>query len=217
VVLVDRPGATHTVLHLGLPGAPRRAPDFFACLVANAILGGQFASRLETNLRERHGYTYGAGSDFAFRRQGGPFSVEAPVQAAVTAAALKETLGELERLRGETVPAAELARTKELLARSMARAFATPPEVAAALVAQVVEGLPDDYFKTYADHIARVTAAQVRRAATRWIDPRKMAIVLVGDEAQIGGPVKALVGPYETRGDDAQASSPAPAAAGAQQ
>ena len=199
VVIVDRPGATQTVMRLGLPGAPRRSPDYFPCLVANAVLGGPFASRLDANLRERHGYTYAVGSEFAFRRRGGPFSVGAAVATAVTGPALQETLGELDRVRRQTIPAPELRLTKQLLERAMARAFATPPEVAEALVAQAVEGLPDDYYRTYADRIARVSAAQVHRAAARWIDPGKMAIVLVGDEQQIGGPVEALVGGYEKR------------------
>ena len=86
--------------------------------------------------------------------------------------------------------------------RQLAREFETTPQVASALVAQVVEGLPDDYYKTYADHIAAVTVADVHKAAQKWIDPTKMAIVLVGDESQIGEGVKTMVGEYERRGTD---------------
>ena len=124
------------------------------------------------------------------------------MKTAVTEPSLKETLGELSRIRESDVKPEELELAKDLLGRALAREFETPPQVAAALVAQVVEGLPDDYYKTYADHIAAVTTADVRKAAQRWIDPTKMAIVLVGDESQIGAGVKMMVGDYERRGTD---------------
>ncbi|MGZ3427349.1 MAG: M16 family metallopeptidase [Polyangia bacterium] len=202
VVIVDRPGAAQTEMRLGLPGAPRTSKDYFPCLVTNAILGGQFISRLNFNLREQHGYTYGARTEFSFRRDGGPFVAGAPVKTAVTEPSLKETLAELARIRDTNVEPAELELAKDLLGRALAREFETPPQVAAALVAQVVEGLPDNYYKTYAEHIAAVSVADVRKAAQRWIDPTRMAIVLVGDEAQIGAGVKTMVGAYERRGTD---------------
>jgi predicted Zn-dependent peptidase len=202
VVLVDRPDAQQTEMVLAAPGAPRKSKDYFACLVLDGILGGEFVSRLNLNLREKHGYTYGAHSGFAFRRDGGPFYAASPVKTAVTEPALKETLAELGRIRSSDVTAEELRLTKDLLERALARDFESPGQVASALVAQVVEGLPDDYYTTYAARIEKVSIADVRRAAQRWVDPAKMAIVLVGDESQIGAGVKGLVGSYERRGTD---------------
>jgi zinc protease len=202
VVLVDRPDAQQTEVYVGLPGAARKSKDFFACLVLNAILGGEFVSRINLNLREQHGYSYGAASRFSFRREGGPFSASAPVKTAVTGPSLKELLTELGRVRTSDVSAEELRLAKDLLERALAAQFETPPQVASTLVAQVAEGLPDDYYKTYAEHIEKVTIADVRRAASKWIDAAKAAIVLVGDEAQIGASVKAVVGDYERRSSD---------------
>jgi predicted Zn-dependent peptidase len=199
VALIDRPGAAQTELRLGLPGPERTSPDYFPLLVANAILGGNFSSRLNTNLRERHAYTYGARTDFAFRRGGGPFTAASPVKTAVTGPALEETLAELGRIREGEVTAEELRLAKDLLTRALARTFETPPDVATALALLITYGLPDDYFATYAARVEAVTAADVLRVVKARIDPAKMPIVLVGDRAQIGAPVEKLLGAYELR------------------
>jgi predicted Zn-dependent peptidase len=198
-VVVDRPGAAQTELRVGLPCVERTSPDYFPLLVMNAVLGGSFTSRLNTNLREKHGYTYGARSEVSFRRGGGPFAAATPVKTAVTRASVEETLGELERLRAAEVAPGELRLAKDLLERTLARTFETPPEVAAALAAQVTYGLADDYYATYAAHVEAVTAADVHRVAERWIVPAKMPIVLVGDRSQIAGSLEPLVGKLEPR------------------
>ena len=195
VVLVDRPGAAQTEVRAFEPGPPRSSPDYFALSVLNTIFGGNFSSRLNGKLREEKGYTYGARSDFAFRREGGPFSAGAPVKTAVTRAALVDFLAELERLRGGDVNATELTLAKQTMQRSLARQFETPPQIASSLAALKVYGLPDDYFTTYAARIGAVTAADITHAATA-LHPSDMALVFVGDEKLIGPDIKALLGPY---------------------
>jgi predicted Zn-dependent peptidase len=199
LVLVDRPEAAQTELRVGRPGVARTSPDYFPLVVMNAILGGNFSSRLNTNLREKHGYTYGARTDVGFRRGGGPLHAASPVKTAVTREAVSETLAELGRIRDAEVAPEELRMAKDLLERTMARTFETPPEVASAVATQVVYGLPDDYYATYAARIEAVTAADVLRVARAWIEPAKMPIVLVGDLRQIAAPMKELLGDYELR------------------
>src|SRR5690606_9592448 len=108
VVIVDRPGAVQSELRVGHVGVPRSTPDFFPLLVMNTILGGAFTSRLNLNLREKQGFTYGVSSGFAMRRSAGPFLVSTAVQTEVTAAAVTEILREVEGIRAEPVRPAEL-------------------------------------------------------------------------------------------------------------
>jgi predicted Zn-dependent peptidase len=194
VLLVDRPGAAQTELRIGQPSVERRSPDYFPLLVMNAILGGQFSSRLNLNLREKHGYTYGARSEIAFRRAGGPLVAGAPVKTAVTGPALKETLAELERIRAADVAPEELRLAKDMLKRQMARTFETAPEVAAALATLRVYGLPDDYYATYAAKVEAVAATDVRRVAQEHVDAKKMTLVLVGDAAQVAADAGVIAG-----------------------
>ena len=195
IVLVDRPGAAQTEIRAFEPGPPRSSPDYFALTVLNTIFGGNFSSRLNGKLREEKGYTYGARSEFAFRRDGGPFSAGAPVKTAVTRAALVDFLAELDRLRLGDVNDRELALAKATLQRSLARQFETPTQVASSLAAITVFGLPADYFATYAAKVGAVTAADITRAAAA-LHPSDMSLVFVGDEKVIGGELEALVGPY---------------------
>ncbi|MEO6950180.1 MAG: pitrilysin family protein [Polyangia bacterium] len=195
VVLVDRPGAAQTEVRAFEPGPPHSSPEYFALSVLNTIFGGNFSSRLNGKLREEKGYTYGARSEFAFRRDGGPFSAGAPVKTAVTRAALVDFLAELDRLRGGDVNDTELTLAKQTMQRSLARQFETPPQIASSLAAIEVFGLPDDYFTTYAAKIGAVTAADIARAAAA-LHPSDMALVFVGDEKLIGPDIKAVLGRY---------------------
>ncbi len=195
VLFVDKPGAAQTEVRVVEPGPPRLTPDYFPLTVLNTIFGGNFSSRLNANLREKHGFTYGARSDFAFRRDGGPFTATAPVKAAVTRAALVELEAELARLATGEVTDDELRLAKQTLQRSLARAFETPPEVAGALALLRTYRLPDDFYATYAARVEAVTPADLRRVA-RALRP-DMTVVLVGDEKTLGADVRSLLGPYE--------------------
>jgi zinc protease len=195
VLVVDRPGAAQTEMRAFQPGPPRTSPDYFPLIVLNTILGGNFSSRLNGKLREEKGYTYGARSEFAFRRDGGPFVAGAPVKTAVTRDALLEMRGVLTRMGEGKVEEAELRMAKSTLQRSIARNFETGPDVALALALIRVYGLPDSYYATYAKNIEAVGAADIARVAKQ-LRPSDMTVVLVGDEKVIGPELKALGG-YE--------------------
>jgi predicted Zn-dependent peptidase len=191
ITLVDKPGAPQTEIRIGRVGAARSTEDYYALMVMNTILGGSFSSRLNQNLREEHGYTYGASSGFQFRTLPGPFLAGAGVQAAVTDSALLEFMDELQRI-GTPVPEAELERAKNYISLGFPSEFQTVGNLADKLEEMVIYGLPADNFSQYVRRIQAVTAADVQRVAKRYIDPAKMSIVLVGDRAGIEAKIAAL-------------------------
>lgn len=197
VLLIDRPGAAQSQVRIGWIGVPRSTPDYFALAVLNTILGGSFGSRLNQNLREQHGYTYGAGSVFDMRISAGPFVAAAGVQTDKTAEALTEFFKELNGIR-QPVPADELAKVKNYLALRFPQQFETTRNIAGRLVESIIYGLPEDYFATYVDRIQAVTAEEVRRAAERYIQPDRFAVVIAGDRLGIEAKVRALnLGPLK--------------------
>lgn len=191
VILVDKPGAAQTEIRIGRIGVDRLTPDYYPILVMNTILGGSFSSRLNQNLRERNGYSYGAGSGFDFRLSAGPFRAAAAVQTDVTDKALAEFFNELTAIR-ETVGDEELARAKNYLALLYPTNFETISDAAGQLAELVVYGLSDDLFNTYVGKVLAVTGEDVRRVARSYIDPETVAIILVGDRQKIEPGVRAL-------------------------
>jgi zinc protease len=191
VYLIDKPGAAQSQVRIGWIGVPRSTADYFAIRVLNTILGGAFTSRLNNNLREVHGYAYGAGSTFDMRLGAGPFFAAAGVQTDKTVEALKEFFVELTRIH-EPIGADELQKAKSYLSLLMPRNFETERGAANALAQTYVYNLPVDYFQTYADRIRAVTAVDVKRAADTYIQPDRFAVVIVGDRKVIEAGVKAL-------------------------
>ena len=191
VYLVDKPGAAQSQIRIGWIGVPRSTPDYFPLRVLNTILGEAFTSRLNTNLREVHGYAYGASSRFDMRASPGAFYAAAGVQTDKTAESLKEFFTELTRIH-EPVAAEELEKAKNYLALQMPRTFESTRGTADALAQAWVYNLPADYYTTYADRVRAVTAADVKRAADTYIQPGKFAVVIIGDRKTIEAPVKAL-------------------------
>jgi predicted Zn-dependent peptidase len=185
VVAVEAPGQGQTVIAIGEPGVPRNHPEHFPLLIMNAILGGQFNSRINTNLRERNGFSYGSNSDFTFARDGGPFVIRASVKGESTRAAVAELLKEIGALRKELVTQDELRQAKDYLVRSMGRRFETVWQVAAELAAIEVFALPESYLQTYADRVEAVTADDVLRVAQQYLDPGRMTVALVGERRDI--------------------------------
>lgn len=190
IFLVDKPGAAQSQIRIGLVGVPRSTPDYIALDVLNTILGGSFTSRLNTNLRETHGYSYGAMSRFDMRRAAGPFFATAGVQTDKTAEALKEFFVELNAIL-TPVPADELARFKNYAALSFAGEFETNSQLAAKLGELATYGLPDDVFADYVGAVQRVTSADLMRVAKQYLLLDRMAVVIVGDRAAIEAPVRA--------------------------
>ena len=204
VYLIDKPGAPQTSVRIGTVGVPRSTEDYFPLLVANTILGGSFTSRLNQNLRESKGYTYGARSRFEMRRAAGPFSATAEVTGAKTDSSLVEFVRELRAIR-DTVPTAELEKAKQYLQLQLPGAFETTGQIASQLVPLVLYGLPADFFDRYVERVGQVTQADVQRVAQRYIDPSKVAVVIVGDRRSIEAPVRALgLGQLELRDLDAR-------------
>lgn len=191
VFLIDKPGAAQSQVRIGWVGAARSTPDYFALRVLNTILGEAFTSRLNNNLREVHGYAYGASSRFEMRLNAGPFYAAAGVQTDKTADALKEFFIELARIH-EPVPGPELDKAKNYLALQMPRNFETTRATANALANAYLYDLPADYYTTYGDRVRAVTAADVKRVADKYIHPDKFAVVIVGDRKVIEPGVKAL-------------------------
>ena len=191
VYLIDKPGAAQSSFRIGGVGAARSTDDYFALLVMNTILGGSFTSRLNQNLREEKGYTYGAGSSFALRREPGPFTARAEVVSAKTDSALVEFMKELRGVL-DTVPQDELAKAKRYLQLQLPGDFETTRDIAAQLSPLLLYGLPLDYYDSYVQRIDAVTQADVRRVASRYIDPSHLAIVIVGDRATIEPGLRAL-------------------------
>ena len=191
IVLVDKPGAAQSQIRIGLIGVPRSTPDYATLEVLNAALGGSFTSRLNLNLREKNGYTYGAGSVFDMRMSAGPFLAAAPVQTDKTAEALREFFIEFENMR-KPMPAAELEKTRNYVALSFPGEFETSRNLAQKLEELVVYNLPEDTYQTFVASVEKVTAADVQKAAEKYIQPDRMAVVIVGDRKAIEPGIAAL-------------------------
>jgi zinc protease len=191
IYLIDKPGAPQSSVRIGSVGVPRSTADYFAIQVMNTILGGAFTSRLNTNLRETHAYTYGAGSGFSMRRSAGPFTARAEVVGAKSDSSLIEFMKELRAIR-EAVPETELEKAKRYLQLQLPGEFETTGDIANQLVPVVVHGLPLDYYNSYVQRIEEVTVADVQRVAERYVDPSKLAVVIVGDRKAIEAGLRSL-------------------------
>jgi zinc protease len=187
LAIVAREGAAQSELRIGHLSARRNTPDYSPLLVMNAVLGGQFVSRINLKLREEKGYTYGARTGFDWHRGLAPFSMQASVHTAATADAIRETLNELDAIRGAR-PATEdeLALAKASLTRGYPRNFETAQQVARGVAQLALYNLPDNYFQEFVPRVNAVTVADVTRVARQYLDPEKTTTLVVGDHAVIG-------------------------------
>jgi len=179
---IRRPGAPQSELRIGHVAVARNTPDYHALVAANMVLGGQFVSRINLNLREHKGFTYGARTAFDFRRLPGPFMLQVSVHTAATTEAIAESLQEIAAIRGgRPVTAEELAMGVAALTRGYARNFETAEQVARAATQIALYDLPDDYFATFVPNVERVTVDDVTRVAAAHLDPSRLTTLMVGD------------------------------------
>jgi zinc protease len=184
ILLVDRPGSVQTLLQLGTLGIERTSPDYFAVLMADRVLGGGPSGRLFLNLREDKGYTYGAYSSFGGSRFRGTWISSADVRTDVTEGAMKEFMNELNRLRDQPVPADELENAKRAIVGSFALSLDQPQSLLQNIITQRLYNLPADYWDTYPQKVAAITAEDVQRVAQKYIDLGHLQVVAVGDASK---------------------------------
>ena len=195
IYIVDRPGAVQSNIRIGQVGVPRSSPDYFPLLVMNRILGGASSARINLNLREDKGYTYGANSAFDFRRGAGVFVAQAPVQGFSTKESVYEFMKELRGIRGEIpVTPMELDAAKQSIVRGFPRTFETPDQISDRLESVITYDLPDTYFNSYIERIQAVTLEDITRVANRYLTPDRMAVVIVGDRSKIEQGLRSLDG-----------------------
>lgn len=203
LMIVDKPGAPQTALRLATIGPDRKTPDFAALEVLNAALGGLFTSRINTNLRAEKGYTYGAHSQFHYRRMPGSFEVRAGVRTDVTAAAVKEILAEIRGLKTKPIMGAELQKARDSLLLSLPSAFETGSSIASSLADTYVYGLGVGYYNRLADALRHVDAKAVAVAVEKYLKLESLIVVGVGDRAKIEPELAKLkLGPIEYRNVD---------------
>ena len=170
--------------------------------VMNTILGGMFASRINMNLREAHGYTYGASSAFQFARSAGPFAVQTGVRTDVTTPALKEVNIELKRMVDTRVTPAELKLAKDSITQSLPATFETNDRTVNALSSLFTFGLPLNYYTNLEEQVLAVDAPAVQAVAKKYLVPERMVVIAVGDSSKIRQPLETELGPAQLRDAD---------------
>ncbi|HEU4436884.1 MAG TPA: pitrilysin family protein, partial [candidate division Zixibacteria bacterium] len=200
VVIVDKPGAPQTQLRVTTIGQPRSTPDYAALQVTNGVLGGLFSSRINLNLREAHGYSYGAFSTFVYRRAAGPFLVATGVRTDVTGPSVEEIYKEINRMTAETVTPDELALSKQSLVRSLPGDFETSSSAAGTFSNLYIYDLGLDYYSKFPATVSAVDAATVQATAKKHLRLDKMVVVAVGDKTKIRPELEKLnLGSVEVR------------------
>lgn len=198
IVVVDRPGSVQSELRVGHLGIDRHDPRYFPAVVMAALLGGVFGSRLNMRLREELGYTYGARCSFDPRRAVGPFTATAAVQTEVTVDAIRELLGQLDRIREAPPSDEELIGVRDFLVGVFPLRFESTGGIASAIEPLAVYDLPSDWWQTYRANLEAVGADDVHRAAIDLVRPDDALILLTGDAARLRGDLEsATLGPVE--------------------
>jgi zinc protease len=192
IYLVDKPGAEQSTFAIGNPGPPRSTKDYYALQVMNTMLGGMFQSRLNANIREEKGYSYGVQSSFAFGKGPGAFRAGGDIISAKSDLALVEFMKELRGIVGaRPVTDEEIDTARRSLIQALPGSFESVQNVNRALTTLWTQGLPDNYYEQYASNISAIRKEDIVRVARQYIDLDHLAIVIVGDRASIEAPLKA--------------------------
>jgi zinc protease len=191
VILVDRPASVQSTIIVGQPGFRATDSDYLTMVALNHVLGGGFSSRVNMNLREKHGYTYGAFSGLDLRAGAGAFRISSEVRTNATDSALAEAIGEYRRIASEAVPSAELQSMVGNLVSSFPSTVQTVQGLSGALQSLIIWGLPLDFYTTYREKLAAVTPEEIRRVAGSRLTPDNILVVVAGDLSKIEAPIRA--------------------------
>jgi len=191
VILIDRPGSVQSSMIVGQPGFRATDPDYLNMVVLNHVLGGGFTSRINMNLREKHGYTYGAASGLDLRPGSGAFRISSDVRTNATDSALAEALSEYRRITSEPVPAEELQGAVNNLISAFPNGVQTVQGLMGRIQQLVVWGLPVNFYATYRERLAAVTPEDVRTVAASKLTPDNVIVVVAGDLSKIEAPIRA--------------------------
>ncbi len=200
VYIVDKPGAAQTFVLVGTPGVPRTTEDYVPLEVMNNILGGLYSSRINVNLREDHGYTYGGFSFFSYKRAAGAFGAGGGMRTDATGPAVQEILKEMERVRSSAPTEEELKLSKGAFSQSLAGRFESGEQTANTVGDLFVYDFPLDYYKQLPEKITAVTAEEVQRMAQKYIHPENAVVIGAGDRSKIEDQLKKLsIGEVQVR------------------
>lgn len=191
VILVDRPGSVQSSVIIGQPGFRATDPDYLSMVALNHVLGGGFTNRILLNLREKHGYTYGAGSVLDLRPGTGAFRISSDVRTSATDSALVEAINEFKKVATEPVPAKELQGSVNNLVSGFPNGVQSIQGMTGRIQQLIVWGLPVDFYATYRERLAAVTPDDVRNVATSRLTPNNLIVVVAGDLSKIEAPIRA--------------------------
>ncbi len=191
VILVDRPGSVQSSIVVGQAGFRATDPDYISMVALNHVFGGGFSSRMNMNLREKHGYTYGAFSGLDLRPGAGAFRANSEVRTNATDSALVEAIGEYRRITSDAVPAGELQGMVNNLVSGFPNSVQSVQGLSASLQNLIVWGLPLDFYTTYRERLSAVTPDDVKRVAASKLTPDNVIVVVAGDLSKIEAPIRA--------------------------
>ncbi|MXZ91493.1 MAG: insulinase family protein [Chloroflexi bacterium] len=193
IYLIDKPGAAQSVIRAGMPVVARSHPDYMALSVLNYAFGGQFSARLNQNLRQDKGYSYGYNSGISWYNAPSLLSAGGSVQTAVTREAAAETLNEFADISGQRpLTDEELENAQNGLRLGYPAGFERPAQLLGQLVTLAQFDLPDDYFRTFERRLASVSLADTHRVGAEYLAPSRLAVLVVGDREQVEEPLRGL-------------------------